>query len=216
MSLINLDEYSDFSKRKKRRIIRLVLATAAIFIVAANTLAGNYSINSGNKIEFGQGAFRVSACDGFISVNFYPTAATYSGLSRIQTVELVGLNAAKCNGKLLRLKVYGSTGNTAKSLYYGVSGMSPGSPATLNYGSADTLALVDTSTVYNSSTMDYPTYMSKALNLVNMAGINDGYKSDYYTLSYNKNSGTYKIYLVQPLCLISDVYRITIETAPLT
>ena len=213
MSLFSFDQEKSLRFWKKTKF-RLAAAATLACLLLANTLAANFSINSGNRMEFGQGAFRVAACDGFISVNFYPTSATYSGLSRIQTVELLGLNAAKCNGKILRLAVYGTSGG-AKDLYYGVSGQNMNTPPQLTYGNVKYLSLVDTTTAYNSSTMDYVGYMSKAMTLVNGAGINDGYRSDYYTLSYNKAAGSYKIYLVQPLCLIQDVYRITIETAPL-
>lgn len=196
---------------------KFLFALIFALIFGGSTLAANFSINGGNGegIEFGQGVFRVAACDGFLSVALYPTPANYNGLSRVQSVELLGLNPEKCAGKVLRFKFYGSTGNLL-DLYVGTVAPTPGSgTSTPAVDSATTLTVFDTSTAWNSNTTSYSTYASKALTLINEAGFNIGYFDDYLALSYNKKTGGYKIYLFQPLCLMSDVYDITVESAPL-
>lgn len=196
---------------------KLFFALIFALIFGGSTLAANFSINgnSGQGIEFGQGVFRISACDGFISIALFPTAATYNGLSRVQTVELLGLNPDKCSGKLLRFKFYGSSGNVL-NLYTGTIESTPGSgSSTSTVGAATTLTIYDTSTAWNQNTTTYSNYAAKALTLINQAGFNVGYSDDYLSLTYNKRTGGYKIFLSEPLCLMSDVYDISVESAPL-
>jgi hypothetical protein len=196
---------------------KLFFALIASLVLGGSTLAANFSINSnsGQGIEFGQGVFRVSACDGFISIALYPTPATYNGLSRVQTVELLGLNPEKCTGKLLRFKFYGSSGNLL-DMYRGTIESTPGSnTSTTTVGSATTLTVYDSATAWNQNTTTYSNYAAKALTLINQAGFNVGYSDDYLSITYNKKTGGYKINLFEPLCLMSEVYDISVESAPL-
>jgi hypothetical protein len=196
---------------------KLFFALIASLILGGSTLAANFSINSGSGqgIEFGQGVFRVSACDGFISIALFPTPATYNGLSRVQTVELLGLNPEKCTGKLLRFKFYGSSGNVL-NLYRGTIESTPGSnTSTTTVGSATTLTVYDSATAWNQNTTTYSNYAARALTLINQAGLNVGYSDDYLSITYNKRTGGYKINLFEPLCLMSEVYDISVESAPL-
>jgi hypothetical protein len=221
MSLFTLDGDDDRRPRiGPSRNLKFFIAVCAVVVLIGTSLAKSITINSNKSIEFGQGSFRVAACDGFVSVNLYPTAALYGGYSRIQTVEIVGLNPTKCNNKIMRFRVYGASGNTPLNLYVG-----PVAPASAQSGtstqtidSATTVTVFDTSTVFSGTSADagFPAYAAKALTLIDQSGVNIGYYSDYLSISYNKSTASYKIYLAQPLCLMKDVYRITIETAPLT
>jgi hypothetical protein len=193
---------------------KIIFALVATLIFAGSTFAGQLIIRSGG-IEYGQGLFKVRACDTWISIGLYPTPANYDGLSRVQAVELVGLNPEKCAGKLLRLKFYGNSGNLL-NLYVGTVAAEPSSgTSTPAVDSATTLTVYDTSTAWNQATTTYANYAAKALTLINQAGFNIGYYDDYLSITYNKKTGGYKIFLNEPLCLMSDVYDITIESAPL-
>jgi hypothetical protein len=192
-------------------------ALILVLVLGGTTIATRISLNSnsGQGIEFGQGLFRVAACDGFLSIALYPTPANYNGLSRVQAVELVGLNPEQCAGKLLRLKFFGNSGNLL-NLYVGTVAAEPSSgTSTPAVDSATTLTVYDTSTVWNQATTTYANYAAKALTLINQAGFDIGYYDDYLSITYNKKTGGYKIFLNEPLCLMSDVYDITIESAPL-
>jgi hypothetical protein len=198
---------------KPKFIFILILA----LVTGGTTIATRISLNSNSSqgIEFGQGLFRVAACDGFLSIALYPTPANYNGLSRVQAVELVGLNPEQCAGKLLRLKFFGSSGNLL-NLYVGTVAAQPGSgTSSPAVDSATTLTVYDTSTAWNQVTTTYANYAAKALTLINQAGFNIGYNDDYLSITYNKKTGGYKIFLNEPLCLMSDVYDITIESATL-
>lgn len=216
MTKFLLDQGSEEpSKRWRDSKVILFLIFALVF--GGSTLAANFSINDGNNntVEFGQGVFRVKACDGFISIALYPTAATYNGLSRVQSVELLGLNPVQCAGSVLRFQFYGSSGNRLP-LYRGTVASTPESgTSTTRVDTATALIVYDTATAWNPSTTTYNNYASRALTIINEAGFNVGYYDDYLRLSYNRSTGGYKIFLVEPLCLMSDVYNITVESGPL-
>jgi hypothetical protein len=187
----------------------LIFVLAAALVFGATTLASNFSI-SGGRIEYGQGLFRVKACDSWISVGLYPTAATYNGLSRVQTVELIGLDPNACKGNLLRFQFYDSSTATALPMYVGVV-KTDTATATVETGTASILSVFDTSTAFSSGT--YTNYARRALTLVNQAGVNIGYGDDYLSISYLASTGSWKIYMFQPLCPVGSVYRITVESA---
>ncbi|MEJ6761080.1 MAG: hypothetical protein QNK54_03680 [Candidatus Planktophila sp.] len=210
------DELGQPSRRKFWSHGKLIFALCLSLIFGASTLATNFSINNGS-IEFGQGIFQVSACDGWISVGLYPTAATYDGLSKVQSVELVGLNPERCAGSLLKLQMYSSETTTPLNLYVGAvetstADAAPGSPW---IDSATSITVQVSSTLWNQATQTYSNYASKALTIIDETGANIGYSNEYLSISYNKSTANYKIYMFQPLCYMNEVSDITIQTASL-
>ena len=203
------EESLDSERAGWHRSPKLIFVLAAALIFGATTLASNFSI-SGGRIEYGQGLFRVKACDSWISVGLYPTAATYSGLSRVQSVELIGLDPNACKGNLLRFQFYDSSTATALPMYVGVVSTDTAT-ATSETGTASILSVFDTTTAFSSGT--YANYARKALTLVNQAGVNIGYGDEYLSISYLASTGSWKINMFQPLCPMGSVYRITVESA---
>jgi len=203
------EESLDSEKGGWHRSPKLIFVLAVALVFGATTLASNFSI-SGGRIEYGQGLFRVKACDSWISVGLYPTAATYNGLSRVQSVELIGLDPNACKGNLLRFQFYDSSTATALPMYTGVIATDTAtSSATI--GSASVISVFDTTTAFSSGT--YANYARKALTLVNQAGVNIGYGDEYLSISYLASTGSWKINMFQPLCPMGSVYRITVESA---
>ena len=203
------EESLDSERAGWHRSPKLIFVLAAALIFGATTLASNFSI-SGGRIEYGQGLFRVKACDSWISVGLYPTAATYNGLSRVQSVELIGLDPNACKGNLLRFQFYDSSTATALPMYVGVVSTDTAT-ATSETGTASIISVFDTTTAFSSGT--YANYARKALTLVNQAGVNIAYGDEYLSISYLASTGSWKINMFQPLCPMGSVYRITVESA---
>jgi hypothetical protein len=203
-------EFIETGKRPKRLFGILFIALGLI----GTTVAANITINNG-RIEMGQGIYRISACDQWVGIGLYPTAAIYSGKSRIQTVELIGLDPRLCKNVIFRIKMFkNSSPNTPLELFYGTTG-ADSSTATATLGNANQLSLYDSATV-TYPTVSYNSYAAKALTLVNQANVNVGYSDTYHNISYVSATGVYRIYLSQPLCLMEDVDKVTIESATLT
>jgi hypothetical protein len=194
----------------KRLIGILLIALGAV----GTTIAANISLSNG-RIEMGQGIYRIQACDQWIGIGLYPTAAIYSGKSRIQTVELLGLDPRLCKNVLFRIKMYKNTDLVnSLALFTGVS-TTDTATASATVGNVTQISIYDTATVsYPTST--YNSYAAKALTLVNQANVNVGYFDDYHRISYVSATGVYRIYLNQPLALMEDVDKVTIESASLT
>lgn len=213
------DEYADndfeFTERGKKPKRFLGILFIALGLIGT-TVAANITINNG-RIEMGQGIYRISACDQWVGIGLYPTAATYSGKSRIQTVELIGLDPRLCKNVIFRIKMFkNSSPNTPLELFYGTTG-ADSTTATATLGNVNQLSIYDSATVsYPSPVTSYNSYAGKALTLVNQAGVNVSYADTYHRISYVSATGVYRIYLEQPLCLMEDVDKITIESASLS
>lgn len=204
------ESFSSFRIASKRV---LAVGTLLLGIVGA-TVAANISLGDG-RLEFGQGIYQIKACDQWVGVGLYPTAATYDGKSRIQTMELIGLDPRMCRNVIFNIKFFKNTNlNNALAIFTGTSGTDTSTSST-------TIGDVNQVTIYDSATVTYPTktyntYASQALTLINRAGANVGYDDGYHRISYVAATGVYRIYFYQPLCLMEDVDKITIESSNLT
>lgn len=193
---------------------RLLAVGTILFGLLGATVAANISLGDG-QLEFGQGIYRIKACDQWVGVGLYPTAATYDGKSRIQTMELVGLDPRMCRNVVFNIKMFKNSDlNTALSIFTGTTGTDTSTASA-------TVGAVNQVTIYDSATVTYPaqsynTYASKALTLINKAGVNVGYDDTYHRITYVAATGVYRVYFYQPLCLMEDVDKITIESSTLT
>ena len=218
MSKFLLDEEAqnapfDSSESGWFRNPKIIFALVATLIFGGSTIATNFTISSG-KIEYGQGLFTVRACDTWISIGLFPTAAQYSGISRVASVELIGLDPIKCANKFLRFQFFDSSSATALPMYVGVV-RSDTTTATAETGTATILTVFDTSTAYSGSTAaQYNAFARTALTLVNEAKVNVGFDDGYLRISYNTGTGSWKIAFTEPLASMPSISRITVESAP--
>jgi hypothetical protein len=203
----------DSSEGRWFRNPKIIFALIASIIFGGSTIATNFTISSG-KIEYGQGLFTVRACDTWISIGLYPTAAQYNGLSRVDAMELVGLDPIKCANKFLRFQFFDSSSATALPMYVGVV-RTDTTTATAETGTATIVTVFDTSTAYSGNKPEsYTAFARRALTLVNEAKVNVGYDDGYLRISYNASTGSWKIAFSQPLATMPSISRITVESAP--
>jgi hypothetical protein len=192
---------------------KIIFALVATLIIAGSTFAGQLFIRSGGT-EYGQGLFKVRACDTWISIGLFPTAAQYDGLSRVDAMELVGLDPIKCANKFLRFQFFDSSSVTALPMYVGVV-RTDTTTATAETGTATIVTVFDTSTAYSgANAAAYNAFARTALTLVNEAKVNVGYDDGYLRISYNTGTGSWKIAFAQPLASMPSISRITVESAP--
>ncbi len=194
-----------------RRLIGIILIALGL---VGTTVAANISLSNG-RIEMGQGVYRIKACDQWVGIGLYPTAAIYGGKSRVQTVELIGLDPRMCRNVIFRIKMYKNTDlNTSLALFVGTT-TTDTVTATAVEGNVTQLSIYDTATV-SYPAVTYDNYARRALSLVNQANVNVGYNDGYHSISYVAATGVYRINLVQPLALMEDIDQIRIESASLT
>ncbi len=194
-----------------RRLIGIILIALGL---VGTTVAANISLSNG-RIEMGQGVYRIKACDQWVGIGLYPTAAIYGGKSRVQTVELIGLDPRMCRNVIFRIKMYKNTDlNTSLALFVGTT-TTDTVTATAVEGNVTQLSIYDTATV-SYPAVTYDNYARRALSLVNQANVNVGYNDGYHSISYVAATGVYRINLVQPLAFMEDIDQIRIESASLT
>jgi hypothetical protein len=201
----------DASKRPRRFL--------GIFLVAiglvSTTVAANLSLNNG-RIEMGQGVYRITACDQWIGIGLNPTAATYGGKSRVASMDLIGLDPRLCKDVVFRIKMFKNTDlNTPLGIFEGVIGTDTAT-ARAETGTVRSLMIYDTATVsFPVPVETYTVYAARALTLINGAGVNIGYRDDYHRIQYASATGVYGIIFYNPLALMEDVDKITIESSKL-
>jgi hypothetical protein len=199
--------------RSRGGLLKIFLISISL---VSTTIAANITINNG-RIEMGQGLYQIKACDQWVAIGLYPTPADSNGLSKVQTMELIGLDPRLCKNVIFQIKMYKKTDlNTPLSLFTGVTGTDT-TTAAVTTGDVTRVSIYDTATVsyVSGGAVTYNSYAAKALTLVNMAGANVNYSDGYHRISYVSSTGVYRIFFTTPLCLMGDVDKVTIESATL-
>ncbi len=152
----------------------------------ASTFAANITINSNNRVEFGQGVYNLKACDDFINLSLGATSVDTNGISRVNRIFINGFDKAKCKNRNFTIKIFKINSATPEDLF--------------SIGNGNSANRVKIS-VSNAGTV----------SLINMADSDVGSGDSYHSLSYL--SGTYTVTFVDPLLPVPDVNRTTIESA---
>ena len=88
------NDYEDESKQSRSKK-KTIVAAAICFLYGATSLAANITLNTNDRVEFGQGVFYLSACDNYIPI--------YIGKSSdgtlVNRIYLDGINTNKCANK---------------------------------------------------------------------------------------------------------------------
>ena len=108
----------------KRKNFRGILALILLFVAGGTyiqtTLAANINLNSGGRVEFGQGISMVAACSGANSLTVTPNSdfvnSSGSGAHYLKSITVSGI-PAECNGDDFDISVYDSTTSTALSIF---------------------------------------------------------------------------------------------------
>ena len=91
---------------------KLLLGVFLLFASLLSTVvAATVTINTDNRVEFGQGLYRVGACDSFVKIE-----ANYDQNEKINELIINGLDIRRCPEVYLRIKIFGS-GTTPLNLY---------------------------------------------------------------------------------------------------
>lgn len=199
------DEYPAYGEDERNLHRKPLLYTGLgllIFAAIGATLAQTITLNTTGRVEFGQGVVTLKACDSFISIALSPSSATFSGTradgtsyvnsSRVKNIKFSSLDTRACAGKRVKVQLYNNA-NAVMNLFTDV----------------DSIAVDKAILVINS---DRNTAREDAVTLLNGKGQNIGYSDTFQFLDYDPNTAMYTLIFASPLALMSDVYRLTIET----
>ena len=107
--------------RRRRRILAGLVVLAAVPAIGW-TLAASISINSGNGIEFGQGATAASACDAVINITPGTSWNNTSGIFEVTSITLSDVDLVAtgedCRGKTFLVTMLDSSGTDIGNLKF--------------------------------------------------------------------------------------------------
>jgi len=194
--------YHDDVPVREKRSPKFILGLGMLaFSLVGFTVAASITIGNGNRLEFGQGLYQITSCDQWIGIKLNPSAASYSGQSRVANINLSGFDALNCRGRNIKIQLL------------------DGSSAILPIFS-DASGLVDR-VLLNVST-DTNTGRATAVGFYNGYGVlvtsslsgSNGYAYDSgQYLSYNSNTGVYSILFNYPQATMSAVNSLTVQSA---
>ena len=180
-------EDEDFERPKpSKRLVILVFSLFLTVAYLAYTFAATITINTNNRIEFGQGVYNLRVCDDFININLGATSVDQGGTSKVNRVIINGFDSMKCKNRKFTIKIFKANSATPADLF---------SIASPNNASRVKITVSD----------------SGAVSLINMANQNVGSGDSYHSIAYA--AGVYTITFVDPLLPVPEVNLTTIESA---
>lgn len=190
--MIGMQDQTQSSLSRKKLLIGLALVVATIGTTFASTL----SINTNNRVTFGQGLYQIKACDGWIKISFEKTD-TAGGVmengSMVQAVSAVNVdsfNSLACKNTNFKIKLFKTGVATALNLY-----------------------TQENSTASNQVWLSVDN--SGVVTLLDTSGTNLGEFGDTAVgLGMDSETGRYTIYFFTPLQPASNVNSYTVESGP--
>jgi hypothetical protein len=190
--MFDIQDQTRSSLSRKKLLIGLALVIATI----GTTLATTLTINTNNRVTFGQGIYQIRACDGWIKISFEKTD-TASGVmdngTRVQAVSAVNVdsfNSLACKNTNFKIKLFKTGVASALNLY-----------------------TQENSTASNQVWLSVDN--SGVVTLLDTTGTNLGEFGDTAVgLGMDSETGRYTIYFFTPLQPASNVNSYTVESGP--
>ena len=195
--------YEDDAPEPRQKVKLFGGLALLVYGVIGVVLAQTITLNTNGRVEFGQGVVTLKACDSFISISLTPSTATFSGTkangdpyvnaSRVKNIKFSGLDTKACAGKRIKVQLFDNLNSEGMNLF------------------TDTQS-ISVNQVILVINPDKTTDRADAVTLLNGKGQNIGYYDSYQFLDFDPDTAVYALIFSSPLALMSDVYRLTVET----
>ena len=172
--------------------IRLLTIFAAALLLIGSTYAVNMLASP--SVEYGQGIYKIVACDSFVNISLQPTA-TVDGSSYVGSFKIMGLDVRECAGATIQLKLFTSGSATALTLF--------ATPANTNSGDSVILSIAAGATL--ATAIDDVT-------LIDPSGQNIEYGDSSQSIDYDDRIAEFTISFSNPKALMSAVDSIVLES----
>jgi hypothetical protein len=193
--------YHDDVPVREKRSSKFILGLGMLALSAVGfTVAANITIGNGNKLEFGQGLYQITSCDQWVGIKLNPSAASYSGQSRVANMNISGLDALNCKGVNFKIQLLDNA-SAILPIFSDASGL------------VDRVMLnVSSSAVNRANAVSF--YNGYGVLVTTSLSGSNGYAYDgYQYLSYNANTGIYSILFNYPQATMSAVNSLTVQSA---
>jgi len=179
---------------------------AVIISLVGTTFAVNVTINGNNRVEFGQGVYRITSCDQFINVALKSSSAFADGLSRVGSIELSGLDVARCANTSIRLRLYDASNPAPMELFNNIAYTSRGTsyPCCTETGTAVVMVIAAGATQGTAA---------QSVTLISPSGRNIGYGDRHESIRYESTTAVFTVSFASPLAIMRDVAKTTLESA---
>ena len=179
---------------------------AVILSLVGTTFAVNVTINGNNRVEFGQGVYRITSCDQFINVALKSSSAFADGYSRVGSIELSGLDVARCANTSIRLRLYDASNPAPMDLFNNIAYTSRGTsyPCCTETGTAVVMVIAAGATQSTAA---------QSVTLVSPSGRNIGYGDRHESIRYEATTAVFTVSFASPLAIVRDVAKTTLESA---
>ena len=179
---------------------------AVIISLIGTTFAINVTINGNNKVEFGQGVYRITSCDQFMNVNLKSSNAFDDGLSRVGSIELSGVDVARCANTSVRLRLYDASNPSPMNLFNNIAYTSRGTsyPCCTETGTAVIMVIAANATQATAA---------QSVTLISPSGKNIGYGDRHESIRYESTTAVFTVTFASPLAIMRDVAKTTLESA---
>lgn len=159
------------SKKKSSSRLALVLFAVAGTFFLQNTLAANISLNSGGRVEFGQGIQQTTACSGTTQILMIPNAtftnAAGAGSYKFSSITVSNIPAG-CHGSDFTINAYDNANNTPLALFNSTSRSAViyNNAGTFELGVGSTGMTVASSTGTFTATFTAPVALSSSISKI--------------------------------------------------
>ncbi len=201
------EDHHDDPQPRKKKGARFYLGIVGLLSMLGSTVAANININGNSQFEFGQGIYKITSCDQFVSINLGPSAVYGDGYSRVMNVQVQGLDVVRCANTSIRIKVYDSVNPTPMNLFTNPQYTKSGTtyPCCTETGTAVTLVIAAGATLSTAL---------QSTTLVSPSGKNIAQGDRSESLTYDATQGLFTIAFASPLASMQYVSKTTVESAP--
>jgi hypothetical protein len=183
-----------------KRVVKLYFGIAIIAAVGLGSIfAANVSITKPNsKSEFGEGVYKIKACDSFIRLNLISgatgTLGAAPGLSPLTGISIVSLNTRACKSTTFTIDAY-DTSKQQTPLYRtdGQAALCGDSPCTSGTNSQNDVVV----------------------NIDASGNVTLGNPDDFHAITFDPNTAVYKVTFTQPTILANEIGNLTIQSGSL-
>jgi hypothetical protein len=179
---------------------------AVIISLIGTTFAINVTINGNNSVEFGQGVYRITSCDQFMNVNLKSSNAFDDGLSRVGSIEVSGVDVARCANTSVRLRLYDASNPAPMELFNNIAYTSRGTsyPCCTETGTAVVMVIAANATQATAA---------QSVTLISPSGRSIGYGDRHQSIRYESTTAVFTVTFASPLAIMRDVAKTTLESA---
>ncbi len=202
---LGLPASGERERRFSSRGFRFTLGLLLISLIGT-TFAINVTINGNNRVEFGQGVYRITSCDQFVNVLLKSSNAFSDGLSRVGSVEISGLDVARCANTSIRLRLYDASNPAPMDLFNNIAYTSRGTsyPCCTETGTSVVMVVAADATQATAA---------QSVTLISPSGKSIGYGDRHESIRYESTTGVFTVTFTSPLAIMRDVEKTTLESA---